>query len=90
MRRTEWSAGIFARNEREARRLMGAASEHQEPRGWHSRGYLPHFDAGEIFQSVTLRLHDSMPQNVIAYAEPRSCSGGTVRRTFVVQHHAFD
>jgi REP element-mobilizing transposase RayT len=36
-----------------------------EPIGWHSRGYLPHFDAGEVFQSITFRLHDSMPQNVI-------------------------
>jgi REP element-mobilizing transposase RayT len=37
----------------------------QEPIGWHSRGYLPHFDAGEVFQSITFRLHDSMPQSVI-------------------------
>src|SRR5437660_7508206 len=33
-----------------------------KPDGWHSRGYLPHFDAGEVFQSITFRLHDSMPQ----------------------------
>ena len=36
-----------------------------EPIGWHSRGYLPHFDAGEVFQSVTFRLYDSMPQNLL-------------------------
>ena len=36
-----------------------------EPIGWHSRGYLPHFDAGEVFQSITFRLFDSMPQNLI-------------------------
>jgi REP element-mobilizing transposase RayT len=36
-----------------------------EPRGWHSRGYLPHFDAGEVFQSITFRLHDSMPQSLL-------------------------
>ena len=29
--------------------------------GWYSRGYLPHFDAGEIAQSVTFRLFDSIP-----------------------------
>jgi REP element-mobilizing transposase RayT len=34
-------------------------------KGWHSRGYLPHFDAGEVFQSITFRLYDSMPQNVL-------------------------
>ncbi len=36
-----------------------------KPIGWHSRGYLPHFDAGEVFQSVTFRLHDSMPQSLL-------------------------
>lgn len=33
-------------------------------RGWHSRGYLPHFDAGET-QSVTFRLRDSLPAAVL-------------------------
>jgi REP element-mobilizing transposase RayT len=32
-----------------------------ELRGWHSRGYLPHFDAGEVTQSITFRLADSLP-----------------------------
>ncbi len=38
-----------------------------EPRakGWHDRGYLPHFDGGEIIQFITYRLADSLPQNVI-------------------------
>jgi putative DNA methylase len=36
-----------------------------KPIGWHSRGYLPHFDAGEIFQSITFRLFDSMPQTLL-------------------------
>ncbi len=35
------------------------------PRGWHSRGYLPHFDAGEVPQSVTIRLADSLPADVL-------------------------
>ncbi len=30
-------------------------------KGWHSRGYLPHFDQPELIQSVTFRLHDSVP-----------------------------
>ena len=33
--------------------------------GWHSRGYLPHFDGGEIAQTVNLRLGDSLPKAVI-------------------------
>jgi REP element-mobilizing transposase RayT len=38
----------------------------QSPRGWHSRGYLPHFDAGDVApQSVTFRLHDSIPVELL-------------------------
>jgi len=25
--------------------------------GWHSRGYLPHFDGGELAQFITFRLY---------------------------------
>lgn len=35
-------------------------------RGWHSRGYLPHFDAGAICQALTFRLADSLPAAVLA------------------------
>ncbi|HQR31905.1 MAG TPA: aminotransferase class I/II-fold pyridoxal phosphate-dependent enzyme [Blastocatellia bacterium] len=35
------------------------------PKGWHSRGYLPHFDGGELSQFVTIRLFDSVPPNVL-------------------------
>ena len=31
------------------------------PRGWRYRGYLPHFDGGEMWQTVTFRLADSFP-----------------------------
>jgi len=30
------------------------------PKGWHSRGYLPHFDSPETLQFVTFRLFDSL------------------------------
>ena len=33
--------------------------------GWHSRGYLPHFDGIEIPQFITSHLADSMPRKVI-------------------------
>ena len=36
----------------------------REPTGWHSRGYLPHFDGGKQ-QFVTFRLGDSMPQAIL-------------------------
>jgi len=32
---------------------------------WHSRGYLPHWEAGEVPQSITFRLADSLPSNVL-------------------------
>ncbi len=52
----------------------GAPSRHDAPRasapavhkGWHSRGYLPHLDAGDVVQMVTFRLADSFPQEVLA------------------------
>lgn len=37
----------------------------EEPKGWHSRGYLPHFDGGEITQFVTVHLGDALPQKVV-------------------------
>jgi hypothetical protein len=36
------------------------------PPGWHSRGYLPHFDGGEIPQFITFRLGDSVPQELLS------------------------
>ena len=39
------------------------------PRGWHDRGYLPHFDGGQIAQTVTFRLADSLPEKVLAQWE---------------------
>ena len=33
-------------------------------KGWHSRGYLPHFDSAETLQFVTYRLADSLPRAV--------------------------
>jgi REP element-mobilizing transposase RayT len=33
--------------------------------GWHSRGYLPHFDVAGMTQTMTFRLFDSLPQVVL-------------------------
>jgi REP element-mobilizing transposase RayT len=33
--------------------------------GWHSRGYLPHFDGREVPQFMTIRLFDSVPRAVL-------------------------
>jgi REP element-mobilizing transposase RayT len=46
---------------------MSSPRPARAPRGWHSRGYLPHFDAGEEnTQFVTFRLADSVPAKVLA------------------------
>ena len=34
-------------------------------KGWHNRGYLPHYDAGDVTQFITFRLGDSLPQEVL-------------------------
>jgi REP element-mobilizing transposase RayT len=35
-----------------------------EPKGWYSRGYLPHFDGRQLVQTVTFRLADSLPIHI--------------------------
>ena len=34
-------------------------------KGWHSRGYLPHFDAPDLIQGITFRLWDSLPADIV-------------------------
>jgi REP element-mobilizing transposase RayT len=35
------------------------------PKGWYSRGYLPHYDGGSVTQFITCRLFDSLPQKIL-------------------------
>ncbi|HEV8591714.1 MAG TPA: transposase, partial [Pyrinomonadaceae bacterium] len=59
--RNEWNADALVRNEGEARTT---AATFKNKKGWHERGYLPHFD-GVVAQFVTFRLADSLPQTVL-------------------------
>ncbi len=34
-------------------------------KGWHSRGFLPHYDGGSILQFITCRLFDSLPRKIL-------------------------
>ncbi len=34
-------------------------------KGWHSRGYLPHYDVSNVYQFITVRLYDSVPDDVL-------------------------
>jgi putative DNA methylase len=33
---------------------------------WHSRGFVPHWEAGETLQAITFRLADSLPSMLLA------------------------
>ena len=33
--------------------------------GWHHRGYLPHYDGGEIWQLINVHLGDALPEHVV-------------------------
>ena len=44
---------------------VSPAESVEQPKGWYSRGYIPHFDAPELLQFITFRLHDSMPSDLI-------------------------
>jgi putative transposase len=42
-----------------------AESARPKPRGWYSRGYLPHCDSAQAIQSITYRLNDALPARVL-------------------------
>jgi REP element-mobilizing transposase RayT len=65
-------------------------------RGWHTRGYLPHFDAARVIQSITYRLADALPLKVLddckakAQQEPDELRQRQLRRLierFLDTHH---
>ncbi len=45
--------------------ISGSAGVSPAPKGWYSRGYLPHVDVPGLFQSITFRLADSLPPDVL-------------------------
>ena len=47
------------------------------PAGWHSRGYLPHYDGGEVPQFITFRLGDSLPERTAGSAGVRGPQRGS-------------
>ena len=40
-----------------------ANDTHMGTKGWHSRGYLPHYDGWNLTQHVVFRLFDAVPPN---------------------------
>ena len=45
--------------------VPGMCSKDLIESGWHSRGYLPHFDGGVVTQFITFHLFDSLPQTAL-------------------------
>jgi len=45
--------------------VPGATKPFAAPKGWHSRGYLPHCDTPELIQSVTFGLADASPTHLL-------------------------
>ena len=60
-----------------------------ENKGWHDRGYLPHFDGGDVTQSITFRLGDSLPQSVLLELEHLKEKGveGMIERQDRIEHY---
>jgi len=68
-----WERGPLARTLWPANSIFaGQFSAMQNPLGWYSRGYLPHFDDGHSLQVVTYRLADALPAQAIARMEEQS------------------
>jgi putative transposase len=51
--------------------------------GWHERGYLPHFDAGAVVQTVTFRLADSLPREF--YEKAAAVASNDKERFFLLE-----
>lgn len=45
---------------------QGTQTPGRPPKGWYSRGYIPHFDQAGLIQGITFRLADSLPAHVVA------------------------
>ena len=69
-------------------------TDKQSPRGWYSRGYLPHFDVGPSrTQFITCRLYDSLPQVVLERIKKELESNGTediARQTIILAEKYLD
>ena len=60
-----------------------ASSPAIAPKGWHSRGYLPHLDAPDLVQAVTFRLADALPGAIAERIRQQAKDDATLRRRLV-------
>ena len=62
------SRGTFPKHAKNAIMENGVPWRNAAP-GWHSRGYLPHFESAEATQHVAFHLADSLPKTVLLRLE---------------------
>ena len=55
----------FPLTSKETGRVVTNVVSPESHRGWHSRGYLPHWDHPGLIQSLNFRLGDALPQEVL-------------------------
>jgi len=53
--------------------------------GWHSRGYLPHFDGIVIPQFISLHLADSVPREVLDRWKLQLNTAGSIQDKILLQ-----
>jgi len=56
-----------------------------EPRAWHARGYLPHYDDGRSIQTITYRLADALPCDAVQQLEEQTLDDE--ERRAVIEHY---
>jgi REP element-mobilizing transposase RayT len=49
-------------------------------KGWHYRGYLPHFDADTVIQLITFRLADSLPKAIFSELAAQASNHADLRQ----------
>ena len=59
----------------------------KEHSSWYSRGYHPHFDSGDLVQSITFRLSDSVSQELLRrWRDEAACGGGAELRKRIAEY----
>jgi REP element-mobilizing transposase RayT len=56
----------FPLSSKQTSRVITSVESPNPHLGWHSRGYLPHWDNPGMIQSLNFRLGDSLPAHVVA------------------------
>jgi len=70
----------FPLSSKQTSRVITSVESPQPHLGWHSRGYLPHWDHPGMIQSLNFRLADSLPSGVLVKMEAELASESPDKR----------